>query len=91
MGLSALLRLLCRGQDAGMALERRLGEGGGRLTVSGGQVDRMFWAVAEARRLRLEQENGRTGRPQVPARDRWTTDDGFVTEWQSVDVTRVLL
>ena len=50
---------------------------------TGRQVDYLFWAVAEARRLRTAEEDGRAVEPDVRGREPYRLGDGFVTEWQS--------
>ncbi len=52
---------------------------------TGRQVDHLFWAVAEARRLRGQDELGRGAGSDVPAREPYWPTDGFVTEWQSAE------
>ena len=53
--------------------------------ATGRQVDYLFWAVAEARRLRGQDELGRGAGSAVRVREpNWPTD-GFVTEWQSAE------
>ena len=52
------------------------------------QVDQLLWAVAEAHRLRNEQEERAAAwlsRSEVN-----TADEAFVTEWQPADVARPL-
>lgn len=44
------------------------------------QVDRLLWAVAEAHRLRREQEQRSTAR--TAHIDLSMLDEAFVTEWQ---------
>ena len=52
---------------------------------TGRQVDQLFWAVAEARRLRAEEEGRRVADRDLVVRDPYWPGDGFVTEWQSAD------
>ena len=51
--------------------------------ATGRHVDHLFWAVAEARRLRAEEERRRLLDRDPVARDSYWPGDGFVTEWQS--------
>lgn len=53
------------------------------------QVDRLLWAVAEAHRLRREQEQ-RWARLAHPDLDVSPLDEAFVTEWQPADEIRPL-
>ena len=51
---------------------------------TGRQVDHLFWAVAEARRLRVQDEHRRVVESSsLRSRGRYWHGDGFVTEWQS--------
>ena len=50
--------------------------------MTGRQVDYLYWAVAEARRLRAEEQERRR-EPELLPRDAQGFLDGFVTEWQS--------
>ncbi len=50
------------------------------------QVDQLFWAVAEARRLRFQDQGGRAVESDVGSREPYRPADGFVTEWQSPEV-----
>ena len=50
---------------------------------TGRQVDHLFWAVAEARRLRVEHEARRVVESDLRSRGPYRRGDGFVTEWQS--------
>ena len=61
------------------------GEEGIQLMSTGRQVDHLFRAVAEARRLRAQDESRRAVESDVLSRDRYRPGDGFVTEWQSAE------
>ena len=51
---------------------------------TGRQVDHLFWAVAEARRLRVQDEDRRVVESDLRSpRGPYWHGDGFVTEWQS--------
>ncbi|MDQ3896358.1 MAG: hypothetical protein M3326_03735 [Actinomycetota bacterium] len=52
--------------------------------ATGRQVDHLFWAVAEARRQRAEEEERRL-EAGLLTRSPSGLEDGFVTEWQSAD------
>jgi|GEM_PF-4666752 hypothetical protein len=53
------------------------------------QVDYLLWAVAEAHRLRQEQEEQRSV-ASLPRFDPNLCDEAFVTEWQPADEDRPL-
>ncbi len=55
------------------------------MKATGRQVDQLFWAVAEARRLRAEEEGRRILDRDLVTRDSKWPGDGFVTEWQSAE------
>ena len=54
------------------------------------QVDRLLWAVAEAHRLRTEQEQRSAARLAHLDREARSLDEAFVTEWQPADPVRRL-
>ncbi len=51
----------------------------------GRQVDQLFWAVAEARRLRAQDQVRRVVETDLRFREPYRPGDGFVTEWQSAE------
>ena len=51
--------------------------------TTGRQVDHLFWAVAEARRLRVQDEHRPVVESDLQPRGPYRRGDGFVTEWQS--------
>ncbi len=51
---------------------------------TGRQVDHLLWAVAEARRLRMQEEVRRVVGSDLRSGGPWR-GDGFVTEWQSAE------
>ena len=52
--------------------------------ATGRQVDYLFWAVAEARRQGVREEERRIDADFL-ARSTRGAEDGFVTEWQSAE------
>ena len=54
------------------------------------QVDRLLWAVAEAHRLRAEQEQRSAARLAHLDLEVRSLDEAFVTEWQPADQVRCL-
>ncbi len=50
---------------------------------TGRQVDHLLWAVAEARRLRIQDEVRRVVESDLRSGGPYWRGDGFVTEWQS--------
>ena len=56
---------------------------------TGRQVDHLFWAVAEARRLRAQDQDRRVFESEVRSRGPYRPGDGFVTEWQSAEAVSV--
>ncbi len=50
---------------------------------TGRQVDHLFWAVAEARRLRIQEEVRRVVESDLRSGGPYRRGDRFVIEWQS--------
>ena len=58
---------------------------------TGGQVELLLWATAEARRLRAEPKRTVTRSPFLPAATTLTMPpEQFTTEWQTVCVAEPL-
>ena len=55
------------------------------MTASSTQVDRLFSAVAEARRLQVQHDERRRAQAEVRRCEPWEVADGFFTEWQSAE------
>ena len=51
--------------------------------ATGRQVDHLFCAVAEARRLRVDHEDRRVVESDLRSRGPYRRGDGFVTQWHS--------